>query len=267
MMPAWFYSLPIYVALVLIFILCNLVSAIGQICSQKFLSRVDNKDVVTKVVWQTILFFTTIFITFWIATNWSNLGQLELTSIREATTIEQLYNDLDSLETDQSKDLQHRLFNYLDSVIDDEYPSLATGNLSKKTNQIYRNLVLSIYEYTPAKNLAEEMRYHRILEQLSNLSSYRENRLNYLEGNLRGPLLLFFIVMIVIGCFWTGFVHTKSFYFTCFIIMSQNLIISSSCWLILEMDKPFQGQLSSDNSAFISVRQELRYFTKEHLSK
>ncbi len=263
-MPAWFYSLPIYFALVSTFIFCNLISLVGHFFSHRFLFRVDSNDVVNKVVWQTILFFTTIFITFWIATNWSNLGQLELTSIREATTIEQLYNDLDSLESDQRKSIEQNLFNYLNSVIEDEYPNLSAGKLNQKTTAMYRTLVLSIYEYTPAKNMAEEMRYHRILEQLSQLSNYREDRLNYLEGNLRGPLLVFFLVMIIIGCFWTGFVKTKSLAFTLFIIMSQNLIISSSCWLILEMDKPFQGELSADNSAFITVRQELQYFTKLH---
>jgi len=109
-MPAWFYSLPIYFALISTFVFCNLISLIGHFFSQRFLFRVDNNDVVNKVVWQTILFFTTIFITFWIATNWSNLGQLELTSIREATTIEQLYNDLDSLESDQRKSIEQNLF-------------------------------------------------------------------------------------------------------------------------------------------------------------
>jgi hypothetical protein len=252
-MPNLFYDLPIYFALFLIFLACNCLSLLGYAASHTFLTRVDNKDIVTKIVWQTILFFSSIFITFWIATNWSNLGTLKQTTTREANVIAQLYNDFEALDIKQRANLNKHLDDYLNLVVNDEYPHLARGEESRKTNEAYRSLVLSIYDYHPRALLAEELRYNRILTQLENLSDYREIRLDFLIGNLQGPLLFFFLIMISVGCFWTGFIDTKSRLFTLFIIMSQNLIISSSCWLILEMDKPFQGQLSVDKAAFISV--------------
>lgn len=66
--------------------------------------------------------------------------------------------------------------------------------------------------------------------------------------------------MIVAGCFWTGFVDTRSFNVTLFIIMSQNLILGSSSWLILEMGKPFQGQFSVRNAPFITIQKEISLF-------
>ncbi len=259
-MPNWFYHLPIYSALILIFVTCNLVSLFGNVVSQRFLSRVDNKDIVTKVVWQTVLFFSTIFITFWIATNWSNLGILKQTTIREANSIVQLYNDIESLQGDGRELFESKLQNYLGLVISDEYPKLSSGIESPQTNKAYRDLVLSIYGYHPLANLSDELCYNRILQQLSELSNLRENRLGFLEGSLDGPLLLFFIMMIFVGCFWTGFIYTRSFLFTLFIIMSQNLIISSSCWLILEMDMPFQGELRVESTPFVVVQEEIKSF-------
>jgi ABC-type multidrug transport system fused ATPase/permease subunit len=263
-MPDWFYHLPIYLALVLIFGLCNMISLFGYMVSHRFLSRVDNKDVVTKVVWQTVLFFSTIFITFWIATNWSNLGNLKQTTIREANSVAQLYNDVGSLGGSNRHFFEIKIWNYLDLVINDEYKHLAKGEESPKTNAAFRDLVLSIYDYQPLPQLSDELRYNRILEQMTNLSNYRENRLAFLSGNLNGPLLLFFIMMIVVGCFWTGFIYTRSLRFTLFIIMSQNLIMSSSSWLILEMDMPFQGQLRVDKTPFISVQDEISTFSSYH---
>ncbi len=263
-MPNWFYSMPIYSALVAMFVTCNAISLFGNIVSQSFLLKVDNKDVVTKVVWQTILFFSTIFITFWIATNWGNLGNLKLTTIHEANSIAQLYNDLDSLDDSSRYHLERKLVLYLDLVIDDEYPKLMHGEASYKTYAAYRDLVSSIYTYTPRHQLADELRYNRILAQLDQLSNYRESRISFVNGNLQGPLLFFFLSMVAIGCFWTGFIHTRSMIFTLFIIMSQNVIISSSSWLILEMDKPFQGKLSVDDSAFVNIREELRPFLKKY---
>ena len=99
---------------------------------------------------------------------------------------------------------------------------------------------------------------------MTDLSNYRENRLGFLSGNLNGPLLLFFIMMIFLGCFWTGFINTRNFRFTLFIIMSQNLIMSSSSWLILEMDMPFQGQLRVDSTPFVGVQDEIKSFSSYH---
>ena len=42
--------------------------------------------------------------------------------------------------------------------------------------------------------------------------------------------------------------------------MSQNLILGSSSWLILEMDKPFQGQFSVRNEPFITIQKEISLF-------
>lgn len=259
-MPNWFYHLPIYWALVMLFVVCNMISLIGYTVSQRFLSRVDNKDIVTKVVWQTVLFFSTIFITFWIATNWSNLGLLKQTTIREANSIVPLYNDIGSLKGEGREIYEAKLQKYLNLVITDEYPHLNGGVESPDANKAYRDLVLSLYGYHPLPIFSDELRYNRILQQLSELSNLRENRLGFLEGSLNGPLLIFFVMMISVGCFWTGFIDTRSFTFTLFIIMSQNLIISSSCWLILEMDMPFQGDLKVGNAPFVAVQDEIKSF-------
>lgn len=253
-----FYDLPIYVALILIFVTCNFISGLGYFVSHRFLSRVDNKDIVTKVVWQTVLFFTTIFITFWIATNWSNLGALKSVTIREATSLHIMYQDMGELQNAKKEQLRTNLLKYINSVINDEYDHLHHGKLSNTTNDIFQNLIDSIYKYPRIKtDFSDVDNYNRILDRVEQISEYRNSRLQYLDGSLQGPLLLFFIIMIVVGCFWTGFIDTKSQIFTIFIILCQNLIISSSCWLILEMDKPFQGQLSVDKSAFVMVYNQL----------
>lgn len=255
-----FYSLPIYLALLLIFVGCNLISVLGYFVSHRFLARVDNKDVVTKVVWQTVLFFTTIFITFWIATNWSNLGALKSATIREANSVQLLYHEMDGLNQPQGKLLQTELLTYAGLVVNDEYAHLRHGQSSPRTESSFRILVNSIYDYRHEGFISgDEGSYNRVLDQIEVVSDYRDTRLQYLEGNLQGPLLLFFIIMIVVGCFWTGFIDTKSRIFTTFIILCQNLIISASCWLILEMDKPFQGELSVGKSAFVMVYQQLEH--------
>lgn len=257
-MPNWFYDVNVYLALFLIFIACNTVSLIGYIIARKYFSVLDNRDVVTKVVWQTILFFSTMFITFWIATNWQNIGQLSEVTAREANTISSLYNDANSVNKESRKELTTKINNYLSHVINEEYPLLKQGRTNNSTNLAYRELVLSVYAYSPAGTIQDQLRYNRMLEQMAQLSAARESRLSFLAGNMSGPLLYFLLIIIILGCFWTGCITTKSIIFSMFILMSQNLIISSSVWLILEMDKPFQGVLSIEDEAFVTIQEEIR---------
>ena len=96
------------------------------------------------------------------------------------------------------------------------------------------------------------------MEATEELSKSRTVRLGYLSGELHGPLLMFFIAMLVIGCFWTGSFYSKSFLFSLIIILSQNILMATSSWLIFEIDKPFQGSIKATNQAFIDVKIELR---------
>jgi len=73
-------------------------------------------------------------------------------------------------------------------------------------------------------------------------------------------LIIFFIALVLVGCFWTGCINSRNFVFSIIVIMSQNLVIASSSWLILEMDKPFQGYFKVDNQAFINVKQQIETF-------
>jgi hypothetical protein len=158
-MPHAFYELPIYLALVLVFMICNAISGLGYFVAHKFLSRVDNRDMVTKVVWQTVLFFSTIFITFWIATNWNNLGVLKQTTVREANSLELLYYDLNGLARSDKVVLENQLNNYINLVINDEYPSLQKGERSAKTTDAFQGLVHAIYHYAPEETLSDENSY------------------------------------------------------------------------------------------------------------
>lgn len=257
-MPGWFYDLPIYVASVMMLMVCNGVSLLGYWFYTRDLIRIDNREIVTKVVWQTVLYFSTVFIAFWIVTTWNNLGDLKQTTIREANTVAMLYHDLNSLPIEQRTMLEKKLLVYLDSVVNDEYKSLASGHENQATNSRYNEIASAIYNYQPDVTLASELRYNRILLHLSQLSDFRDERLSYLDGSLSGPMLIFFLTMIMVGCFWTGFIETRSFRFTLFIIISQNLIMGSSSWLILEMDKPFEGQFSVTNAPFVAIQKEIR---------
>jgi len=249
-----FYNIGVYWALALVFGICCLVSFVGFACSWRYIDRVDNKEIVNKMVWQTILFFSTLFITFWIATNWNCIGALKLVQQKEANKLEYVYLNLDELSVKEKFSVEDNLKGYINSVINVEYPLLSNDQVSNETQVKFNQLNYNILHMNTNKfTVQDRLYYAKILDYLSELSDYRELRLSYLSGNLYGPLLYFFLGMILLGCFWTGFVNTKSIIFSLIIICSQNLIMASSTWIILEMDKPFTGYFSVNADAFVNA--------------
>lgn len=256
-MPNWFFHVPIIPAFIFIYVTCCSISLVGYVFAKVFFNQVDQHEVVGKVVWQTILFFSTLFITFWIATNIHNLDTLRVMTQEEAHEIENVYNAATSLPRADEKLMQDATMVYLNSIINDEYKSLEQGQRSPISEAAYRNLIHTAYRYSPNGTTTNELAYSRLLKAIDEVSNLRIQRLNLLKGELTGAFLIFFIAMISVGCFWTGSINSRNFIFTTIVIMSQNLVIGSSSWLIFEIDKPFQGYFKVNNSAFVDVRNEI----------
>jgi hypothetical protein len=58
-------------------------------------------------------------------------------------------------------------------------------------------------------------------------------------------------------CFWSACVNNNLKKLTILVIISQNLIILSSAWLILEIDRPFQGYFKVGNQAFVNIQKNI----------
>ena len=147
-MPNWFYNMETWLALLMIYVICCSIGLLAYFISQKFFKKYDTFEVISKIVWQTVLFFSTMFITFWIATNWHNLKDLSQITKKEANTIESLYSyaNLPGSEVYTQK-LQNIIFNYLDSIITQEFPALEAGKLENVSLDSYRKLLRFVNQY------------------------------------------------------------------------------------------------------------------------
>jgi energy-coupling factor transporter transmembrane protein EcfT len=260
-MPNFFYEIPAVLPLIFMYIVFCSIGISGFFYTKLFLNRNEYRNDIHRILWQTILLFTTLFITFWMANNWKNMKELTKLNEKEAHAIENLYNaSSDIKNTSEKIKLQVKTLNYLNAVIDKEFKALEHGQYDIFTQKQYQALMVAIYQYPPSNSIHEQLNYDRLLRAADQLSSTRIERLNYLNSELRGPLLIFFILLILFGCFWVGCITSKNLRFALIVIMSQNLVVTPSSWLILEMDKPFQGYLKVHSQAFLNTKQEIKDF-------
>jgi NADH:ubiquinone oxidoreductase subunit K len=257
-MPDWFYEMPSVLALLAIYVICCSISLIGYGLSIRFFRKFDTYEVISKIVWQTILFFSSLFITFWIAINWHNLKDLSQITKQESHTLESLYEYTDIPESPEyTKQLHQAIIKYIDSVINTAFPLLAAGEVNLIPSVEYRDLLKLANGYKTNNTLTNEFAYNRLMHNIELLIHDRSTRLGYAMGELNGPLLGFFLAMICIGSFWTGAIFSRNFLFSLLIIMSQNIVMASSTWLVLEIDKPFQGYFKVNSQAYIDAKIEI----------
>lgn len=256
-MPAWFYNLPVFDALFLLYAVFSCFSILGFIVSRKFVRDSRNLPIITAVQ-HTCLTFGTLFMAFWIAINWQTLDQLRFASQSEAHQIFNLYSSTKSLQNQESKKLiRSSIVQYLDDVVNKEYNSLDQGYINQTTERDFEHLMEVVYNNAPTKTIQDVMVYNQLVGVLHQLSDARVKRMDFVVGELNGVLLIFFLALLSVICFWNGWVKTSYMKLTIIVLLSQNLIILSSGWLILEIDRPFQGFFKVDNTAFVATKSDI----------
>ena len=259
-MPAWFYNLHVVIALILIYAIFGFIGYLGYLLNKKFFKFSQNNNQNGSLIYaaqQTGLTFGTLFIAFWIALNWQTLGDLNLISESEAHAVQNLYSSAEMVDNVKLRDkVQLATNDYLNSVINDEYKSLEQGELSQITTSKFNYLSNVIYSL-PAQDMSDKFVYAQLVSSLNSLTDYRLKRLDYASGQINGVLLVFFLVLITLICFWSGCTNHRNGKLTALVLISQYLIILSSAWLILEIDRPFQGYFKVDNHTFVMVKQQI----------
>lgn len=255
-MPAFFYNLHVLAALIIIYIIFGSIGFAGYKINQRFFKKSNNQNIVT-MAQQTSITFGTLFIAFWIALNWQTLDNLNLDTQHEAQAIISIYNSTNMVENPQERQIiQNDIKLYLNSVINDEYKSLENGKPNLNTQLLLNQLGQKIY-LLPTTDLEQKLVYMKLIDSLNSLIDFRLKRLDYAAGQINGVLLIFFIMLLVLICFWSGCINNNYKKLTIMVILSQNLIILSSAWLILEIDRPFQGYFRVDNKAFVAASYNL----------
>jgi hypothetical protein len=253
-MPAWFYDLNIVVALLTMYVIFGFVSYLGYFFYHTYFKSNDIHSTMT-IAAQTSMTFGSLFIALWITLNWNTLANLKLYAKNEAQAVLIIYfNSFKLNENSAGEQIRTAVDQYLNNVIVEAYPLLASNQPDKISDRYLNQLTWAITGLS-IKNAEDKVTYTELSNNFNRLIEVRLERLSKGAGSMHGALLIFFIVLLVIICFWIGFVQSKNRLLTIMVISSQQFIIISFAWLMLELDCPFEGYFGVDSSAFVHAQQ------------
>jgi hypothetical protein len=170
-----------------------------------------------------------------------------------------LFMDAEGLKEPVRQELKALVLEYVESVINDEWKTLKTGNTSPAPATTLYNIVKLCGSYRP-ENRTEEIFLEKAVDRVDELYSLRRQRQldsrNGIHPILWMVLIIGGVLTIVIGCFF----GTESVSLQIALTASLAALIAIVLFTILELDFPFTGKIGIPPTAFQEVLVRLKTY-------
>jgi hypothetical protein len=151
------------------------------------------------------------------------------------------------------------LFAYMNSIVEDEWVLLETGEASNKTHMLWRGISRKIMSLEPGTNRQTAM-YTDIIKKSEEVAESREARIE--KASIRLPGLFWVVILICMFALMgvnTLFMHSDSFFLGLKILpITLGALIS----LLVITDQPFKGQNSVKPDTFHKIIESIKTRTE-----
>jgi hypothetical protein len=181
---------------------------------------------------------------------WQTFTQAQQTAVREAEAISVLYRLTESFPGTQAS--RQTLMQYVWSVIQDEWPAMASGKTSPQTEALYNQIWQEMHALDPS-TAKEQVLYAEFLDQLSTLANARRDRLLMVDGSiphLMWTTLVYGGVLLLSGLYYLGIGSPREQIVIDFTVIAM---LFATVYLGLELNRPFQGNVYVSPKAFARI--------------
>jgi hypothetical protein len=155
--------------------------------------------------------------------------------------------------------IRKELFEYMNSIVVDEWPLLVKGEGSAKTHMLWRGISRKIMSLEPSTNRQTAM-YTDIIKKSEEVAESREARIE--RASIRLPGLFWIVILICMFALMginTLFLPSDSFFFGLKILpVTMGALIS----LLIITDQPFKGQSSVQPDALYRTIESIKTRTE-----
>lgn len=244
-MTDWFYDMPIWVASILVLGAALAVGLAGSFGVQKLLRlkvNAEEREVAINLM-QVVAAYVGIMIAFAGVQVWQDYTDSKNTVSHEASTAEQLYQDL-TIFGPETRPARAALRAYVISITEDEWPQLSNERGSEATETALQILFNEIGRLSPADNRATEI-YGEMLGKVNDLVEFRHDRI--VDSRTGVPGILWAIGLVgglLTIAYASAFTPTR---YNTFMTAGIALTLGLVFLFILTVDHPFKGEFSVSN--------------------
>lgn len=259
------YNIPSWLLAIVIVSITVLYSVIGLIIVRRFMSddvRAELNDVTSATSATAGIAYAVILAFVGIAA-WESFGRADDIVRAEAAAAIDIWLGMRPYPIEFEIKVRQSIEEYINSVIDEEWPLQQKGEYSETGDHIIENLHRLIGDFSPVTN-AQLVAHSEINSKINTLAGARRNRISI---NNRGEIhetvyaLIILGTMLVISFTWA--MGTRNFMGHLVLTSMLGVSIGLIIFLIVAMDWPFRGEFSIGPDAFEVVREDLKRLSIE----
>jgi hypothetical protein len=168
---------------------------------------------------------------------------------REANAIANIYRSNNLLREPVRSKINAQIKDYLTGTINTEWPAMQKGQpLGNRGDVIIDNIVNELFQYD-IKTKSDEILFNHILDDVRNLYDSLHQRINMSQVSLN-PAIWMVILLGTILTIGINYLFGMNFYLHLITVSACGLMFSSMIYLLITLDRPFQGEFTIKPTAF-----------------
>lgn len=236
----WIYTIPTVLSFVIFVGMVTLFSLFGLYIFKLLnieVIRCEGRNSIIGIFIGIISLFLGVMLTFIVVDVWNDYDEARVDATKEAGTILILYQTVSALpDTD---DIQELIIEYLEYIINVEYPNFRDNNPPSESNELIIALQDNLYSYNP-QGQQQSILYGECVSLLNQIILYRIDRID--SGTIGIHNLIWWITIIdavlLVIMSWLILCSDLSHYILTAII---SIYIASAIFLSLILSYPFRG--------------------------
>lgn len=172
--------------------------------------------------------------------------------LREANSIANIYRDSKWLKEPAQTQIKLSIKNYIQEVINDEWPLMSGGKTIDTQGDLLINKLSDVLQAYVVTDNVQSLVVGNILTEIKSLYNARQQRINMSYNQLSQQIWMV-IVLSSILILLSTYLFGVNFYLHLFASASAALMVSSLIFLLITLDRPFQGDFSINPDGLRSV--------------
>ncbi len=170
----------------------------------------------------------------------------------ESDAVANIYRDSLWLNPNFRESIHASIRQYLNGVINVEWPKMRNGIPLDSTNEVAINDISTKLSTYPVTTRQDVMSVHELMQDVKTLYNSRQQRIHMTYAALNPEIW----VVIAIGTILTlamNFLYGMNFYLHLVVTTAAGLMTASILFLLITLDKPFEGEFIIEPDAFIYI--------------
>jgi predicted ABC-type exoprotein transport system permease subunit len=249
---------PLWVLLLLLILLTGL-AMLGPLLIRRHVAfeRLRTNNEVAGFKFATIGVLYAVLLAFVVIITWERFYDAEKALSIEEGSAATIYGLAAGFGGPTTATLHARVTAYLESILRDEWPTMAAGHQSPKTIRALVSLYDALVRVSPSdmhgQNLQQE-----IYRELDKMTEARRERLIMSEGTVPGTIWFVLLLGAMLTIAFTFFFGTQNVFTQCLMTGALAAMVFSALLVIIAIDRPFTGAVVVSQESLRGTLTELQ---------